>query len=340
MYILLLCAPLLIPRLQSPQGPPSDGPLQISNQRLGHTLVLTWQAQSPAVLPLGKTSLRAQLDVANNMLHPASAGQSAVLEDFETQRLTLHWRRGLGHSTEFAIAMPITWRNGGGMDPILRAWHRFWGIPSNYADNPSGRESRNDFGAAAQWTNGYGANLLRTGAAFGWGDAVVGFKRGLASSGSTALSARIGMKLPTGNPGLYLGSGNVDVGGYLDAWIRIGREFDLFLGGGGSVLGHPSRMPGAAGSQWQYHLAVQWRSTSRDCWIWQIDGGTVPFRSGHPFADRAPITGSFGYRRRLSRETSFTAYFSENGDVWSYRTPMLGNIAPDFTAGVGLEWRF
>ena len=88
----------------------------------------------------------------------------------------------------------------------------------------------------------------------------------------------------------------------------------------------------------QGSLSLEYRPNNRDSWIWQLEGSASAIRTGNHFADGPQITGSFGYKRVLNRHLVLDASFSENGDINNYAAQLFGNVAPDFTATLGLEW--
>jgi hypothetical protein len=148
----------------------------------------------------------------------------------------------------------------------------------------------------------------------------------------------MGLKLPTGNPGLLLGSGGADLGLCMDARYSLGRNIVLFGSAGGILMSRATRVPDSQRGLAQFLFAVEYRPNNRDSFIWQIDGSGAAVRTGNRFADRAHVIGTFGYKRVLDRHLVLSLSFSENGDYQNYTTPILGQVGPDFTASMGLEW--
>jgi hypothetical protein len=315
------------------------GPVPIRNMRSSHLLFLQFTPELPDPLPKGKKHIRVQFDVANNMLAPARGGGSRVIEDHEVQRLTLAYRVGVNRNTEVGITVPVVWRNGGFLDDVLSWWHGVWGLAQNQDDNPAGRESFPRNASTWQVTDAAGSRV-NGGSAFGLGETTLTLKQAIAEpSPRGAASWRLGLKLPTGNSNLLLGSESADVGLSLDGRYAVGRDFTIYLGVGGAWLGPARQVRGGQRSLSQGFASVEYHPNSRDSFIFQIDGATAPLLTGNSFADGAQITSTFGYRRSLSRHAALTASFSENGDFHAYKVQSFSSVGPDFTASIGFEWR-
>jgi hypothetical protein len=317
-----------------------EGPIPLRNPAPFNLLFLQFVPETPDTLPRKKASYGLQLDVINNLLIPARSGGSDVIEDNEYQRLTLSYRRGLGRDTEIGAFVPLLWRNGGLMDPILSGWHRLFGIPGNADDNPAGRDAYPKFRSVLRVVDANGNTLVDQGNAFGFGDVSLTLKRGLVrATPRSAVALRFGLKLPTGNPTLLLGSGGFDAGLSLDARYNLGREVVLYGSVGVVAMGAAGRTPNPRKEMVQTFLGMEYRLNSRDRFYLQIDGNSQPVRTGNEFADRWAGTATFGYRRILDAQRSLFVSFTENGDFHNYTLPGLSNIGPDFTVSAGFQWR-
>lgn len=336
---------LLPPRSQAqgfadnPAYQTERGPLAIRNGRPYNLLFLQFAPEGARLLAPGENRYDAQLDLINNMLIPRRSGGVAVVEDNEIDRLSLAWRRGMPQG-EFGLFLPLIYRNGGLLDGVLNTWHKIWGIPGNAEDNPFGRKNFPSDRSLLSFTDTAGRPLFSAGTAFGWGDLALTYKRSLRpETPRAALATRFGLKLPTGNPGLALGSGGIDIGLSLDGQYHVGREVILYTNIGGVLMSQATRVPKAQRSLFQYLVAAEYRPNRRDSFLLQFDGNTTPVRTGNAFADRAPATATFGYKRVLNRHLILSASFSENGDFLAYRHPFFANVGPDFTTSLGLTWR-
>jgi hypothetical protein len=316
------------------------GPIPIRDMRPYNLLFLQFMPETADTLPYNATAFRLQLDVANNLLVPAPNGESKVVEDNEYQRLSLTWRRGLGRNTELSAFVPILWRDGGFLDGILSAYHHLFGLTGNSEDDPAGRDSYAKYHSILLLVDANGKTLVDQGNAFGLGEISLTLKHGLIpTTPRSALALRFGLKLPTGNPTLLLGSGNVDAGLSLDTRYSVGRDINLYLNLGGVLMGHANRVPNAQGAMVQSLVGMEYHPNHRDSFVLQMDDNSLAVRTGNGFADRIQATATFGYRRVLDRQTLFWVSFSENGDIHDYTLPFFSNIGPDFTISLGWEWR-
>ncbi|HXG23370.1 MAG TPA: DUF3187 family protein [Chthonomonadales bacterium] len=310
------------------------GPIPTRNGRPYSLLFLQFFPESPDTLREGNHRFDLQLDVFNNMLVSSPMQGATVLEDHEIQRLRLTWRRGLNPHTELAVFVPILWRNGGFLDEIIRNWHSFLGIR-----DPGGRDISPDYRSILRATDAAGNTLVDKGNAFGLGEVLFTLKYGLTNPTPRAhLAVRLGLKLPTGNSRLLLGSGGPDAGLSLDGRYNVGREFIFFANVGGILMAKATKVPNPRRAMFQYFLGVEYRPNNRDSFLLQVEGTTLATRTGNRLADRLQSTGTFGYKRVLDRHLVLVASFSENGDISNFTVPPLGDIGPDFTVTLGLEW--
>ena len=283
----------------------------------------------------GETRFGVQLDIANNLLIPAAGpnGES-VTEDFETQRLKVSWRRGLGHDLEFGVGANLTARNGGFTDAPIELYHHLLGLAGQDRDNPAGRDNLPRNRSILAFRNAQGQGVSE-GSAFGLGDTSFWLKKQF-SRGKFASAARVALKAPTGSESKILGSGGFDAGFAFDARYQFARKWALFGNLGAAKYGQSS-IPGAHGSGWQAGLGFEWRVGKRSSVILQSDAASRAVTTGNPFADRTPVIGSIGFKRRLSKGRAFWLALAENGDYQNYSVPTFGNVAPDSTFSFGYE---
>ncbi len=315
------------------------GPLCIRNAGPFNILFLQFSPESPDILPVRKQRFGLQIDIINNLLAPAQSS-SSVLEDNEYQRITFSWKKSLTQNSEAAVFVPVLWRNGGILDGILSSWHSLFGISGNAEDDPAGRDSHPKYSSVLKIIDSNGHVLANQGNGFGFGDISVTYKQSMLSQNTrSGLSWRAGLKLPTGNPALLLGSGGFDIGVSLDGKYAFGKDITLYGNLGLVSQGSARRVPDPEKGMLQGLLAMEYHPNSRDSYVFQIDSNSQPVRTGNAFADRTPVTATFGYRRKICRSAVCYASFSENGDYHNYSIPALGNIGPDFTISTGIEWR-
>lgn len=314
-------------------------PIPVRDMRPYNLLFLQFLPETADTLPLGTSAYRLQLDVANNLLIPSPGYGATVVEDNEVQRLMFSWRRGIDRETELSLFVPILWRDGGFLDGMLSAEHRFFGFYGNGPDNPAGRDALPQYQSLLRILDAQGKPLVDQGNAFGLGEVSLTLKHALLrATPRSALALRLGLKLPTGNPTLLLGSGNADTGLSLDLRYSVGRDINLYLNVGGVLMGHANRVPNPQDAMVQTLFGIEYHPNHRDSFILQADGNSLAVRTGNSFADRFQSTLTFGYRRVLDRHALLWASFSENGDIFNYTQPLLGSIGPDFTVSLGCEW--
>ncbi|MGC8667875.1 MAG: DUF3187 family protein [Chthonomonadales bacterium] len=312
--------------------------IPIRNMRPYNLLFLQIQPAPPDVLSAGHTRLRCQLDIANNLLAPVASPGSTVVEDNEIQRVTLEPAFGIGSDWEVSARIPLLWRNGGMMDPILSFWHRLFGIPADGEDVPLGRDHYGDFHSVLLLRDPSGRVLVNAGNAFGLGDVSFTLKHAWYGSNQPKNAAvRILAKLPTGNPGLLLGSGHPDFGISLDLRINLGSAV-AFIANGGCVIagGAPMALPNRS-TLFQYIVGIRYQANRRDAFLWEWESSPAAVVTGNRFADHPQATATFGYRRSLRPGVFLYASFSENGDIHNYTLPWFSAVGPDFTVSAGIE---
>ena len=316
------------------------GPIPVRDARPYNLLFLQFTPETAEALPARANAYNLQLEISNNLLIPASNGRAQVREDNEYQRVAFAWKRGLGRQTELGVSIPLQWRNGGILDGILSGYHSLFGFQGDGEDNPAGRDFYRKYQSTLFLANANGQVVVNQGSAFGLGETNITIKRGLLRPNSrSALALRAGLKVPTGNPALLMGSGNVDVGVSVDGQYSLGRDIIVYANVGGALLGHASRVPGAEPNTLQTLAALEYRANNRDSFVLQLDGNTRVVRTGNRFADGWQSTATFGYRRVLDRHHLLTLSFSENGDIHNYHLPAFSNIGPDFSVSAGVQWR-
>lgn len=317
----------------------AQGPMSLRDSRPYNLLFLQFSPEMADTLPPKTDLLGLRLDFINNLLDPSPSYGATVLEDNETQRLQFSWRRGLDRRTEFGLFVPLLWRDAGVLDKFIGAWHRLFGVPPNW-DDPGGRDSHPTYKSILSVVDAQGHVLVDQGNAFGLGDISLTWKRLLQpATPRSALAARVGLKLPTGNPVVLLGSGGFDLGVSLDLRYSVGRDLSFHLNAGGIALGSAGRVPNPQPAIFHALACMEFHPNSRDSYIAQVDANSAPVRTGNQFADRAQVTATFAYKRRMSRRQTLFASLSENGDIHDYNLPGFSNIGPDFTFSVGVEWR-
>ncbi len=313
-----------------------NGPLPVQNERPFQSAFLHFEPRSPDILDSGHSRYGVAFHVANDLLIPADSNGSRVEEDFETGRVQLNYSRGIGNGWEVGARANVIVRDGGQLDGPIEFYHRLLGLAGNGEDVPAGRANipRNRDILFFQDGNGNGVSQA---SASGLGDTTLEVRHQL-STGKDASAARFAVKIPTGNGSRILGSGGFDAGFGLDARHEFGSRLALFGSVNAFVYGD-SKIPNAQSSGIGGGLGLEYRAGRRDSIVAQVDGQSRTITTGNSFADRTPVLASVGYKHRYNDHRTLFASFSENGDFTNYNAPYLGNIGPDFTISVGMEWR-
>ncbi len=108
-------------------------PFQVRNlspTALVHGLAI---AETPNLLPAGKTALQTHFDLANNATLNTRSGESIQL-DGETYIATLGLRYGLSDQLQVGIDLPWVWHSEGFMDGFISDWHDFFSMSNGDRD--------------------------------------------------------------------------------------------------------------------------------------------------------------------------------------------------------------
>ena len=336
-----LCLSLSIAsRALAQESHPEREPISIRNMRPFNLIFLQFNPESPDILPRSEKRYSLQFDVANNLLIPNGALGARLIEDNETQRLDFRWRQGIGRNLEAELEAPLLWRNGGFLDGILSSYHKLIGFHGNQDDNPAGRDFYNKYHSRLRLEDSFGNTLIDQKAAFGFGDIALTLKRSFnQSSQRGGAGVRIGLKLPTGNSGGLLGSGAVDLGVSVDGRYRLGRDVTLFANLSGVLIGRTNAIPNREPGIWESFVGIAYHPNHRDSYFFQVDAQSPTLRTGNRFVDRANVTATFGYKRKVSDRSVLWVSFSENGDIVNYSAPAISSIGPDITFSMGVSWK-
>ena len=319
--------------------PTERGPIPIRDSRPLNLLFLQFTPESGDVLKRNTNRYDLQLDVINNMQIPSPGSGSTVVEDNEYQRLRFAWRHGLPGKTEFALFVPLQWRNAGMLDGVISAYHHMMGLADNSLDVPLGMGAYPLYQSKLQIIDSSGNVLLNRGNAFGFGESVMTLKREITPlSRRSAVAVRLGVKLPTGNVTEVMGSGHFDAGASLDARYSLGRNISVYGNLGYVLLGTTNIAYGSRPNTVQSLACLEYHPNSRDSFVLQVDGNGQFVTTGNAFADRSNVTATFGYRRKFDRCHVGYLSFSEGGHIENYTMPSIGNASPNFTVSMGLTW--
>jgi len=263
------------------------------------------------ILGPGENQTAWSLTVANEF-----RTQFATLEDGETWRLRYMYRRGTSLG-EWLVSVPFINRSGGIFDPFISFWHN---SVINF-DVPD-REAAPFGGTFVRLHDG-----TKVDPGTGLGDITVGY--GFRAPGTP----RVFVKIPTGNPSLFLGSGGFDAGISAGESWRIAPRLDF-----ASRFSLTYQSPSTLWSDtrpWIPAATLALVYTPRDNHTFHVQWTSeeAPVRHGDPELDRTHRVISFGYTQ-VTKAGSWTYWITEDGDF-----PWLvfnggATIGADLTFGV------
>lgn len=247
----------------APDGTPRPrrGPLALPDLQLLAQPRFTLAATSPETLARGRTSLDAVVVWGNSFSWSQDRrGETPALRrylvDGEAVTALLAFERGLGGELDLALRLPLHWRGGGTLDPLIDAWHRLLD-PLGIDDGQRPTFDRNRFRVEGRGDDAEPFSWTESGA--GLGDLQLRLRRHLAGGGrGTSVSALAHLTLPTGTGPFAVGG--VAGGLQVVSATPLGGDFDVYLSAG--LTGWTEdEIDGVAYETWRGHggLALEWR---------------------------------------------------------------------------------
>ncbi len=299
------------------------GPISTRNHRAIDLPFLRFDPHT-GLVPFGHSEWDLSITSANDSRHLPAEGTPMVLEDQETERLLVRYRKGLKCGNELSVELPLLSRGGGFMDSIIEEWHKnvlHWLDPFR-SSQPYGQSNVQVPGSSF-------------GSASGIGDLSVGSSRSL----NRRLDGSIAAKLPTGDGHKLMGSGGLEGGIALKYRQALSGRWSLY-----GMLGLVAQSPGDAldsvrGLVHQEALTLTYQPNSLDNWIVQWQGEASAVVTGDPGSDSAQRVVTFGYQRKVSKGRMLELSFTEDRDLFSGNWEEGANIGPDFTIQIGYKIR-
>ena len=194
----------------------------------------------PGALPThlngaGVWSFQTTFSWASNAIVQTSTNESLIV-DAETQELRLVVQRGLADGYALRAQLPYRHTSAGSLDGFIDQWHDTFGLPEG------ARPSLPEDALRVFYTRDGAVQLDSRSSTQGLGDASVELGRSLATSDRGAVSAWLGIKLPTGDADEFTGSGSVDVTLALAAEHRLGDRWHVFGQVAGTWLSEGDRL--------------------------------------------------------------------------------------------------
>ncbi len=306
---------------EAQSAPAGDLLFPVDNQAaLARAFALPSLGQA-GVLDAGLQQWRASLDWTNEFVLDQT-DDASVLEDGETQRYALNWRRGLGHDLEVSAELPLLITGGGILDGVIENWHNLFGLPDG------GRDAAPHHQYHYQYIRNGQTLLDVDSATVGVGDVTLGGGWQL----RPGLALRAMAKLPTGDAGRLLG-GNPGGALWADYYpFAASARWSGFLSAGASLNGaddtlgaqhHPYVAFGGAG--------VGYRLVAR----WQVQGQIYAHSQLYRDSSLSPLHKeglqmALGARYEVSGSTAITAGFQED---------LVTDSSPDVSFHLDWSWR-
>lgn len=258
----------------------------------------------------------------SNIIQGQESDTELIRLDAEYLRTLVGMRRGFRRGVELGISIPFYLYYGGFLDSFVSSFHQTFGFPNLLRGHtPDGLVD------LRYWR---GPNLLlQDDHSFGAvGDVSLDVKKRVLERGHTALAVRGIVKLPTGRPDTFSGSGATDFGVGL-AFDRIGDRFGLYLNAGYQFLGTTERIE--TRDYVSVVAAVDWRFKPHFAAVLQVDAAGPPLRGELPLLNRNPSQLALGLRWRHSARFSYEWRLVED----------LSTFSPDFTFAfqMGMSWK-
>ncbi len=315
---------------------PLRGPLPVRNHEPVNSLFLLPIPVQASVLAPRKQVLDFQLDAPNNFLILPGGG---YYTDFEDQRFTFAYTRGVGGGDEVSLRVPYVSRNGGIFDGLIDGWHSIFNIYGGGRGNFENDQFRFDL------RDGQTGTVLSqsTSGTSGFGDIALEYRRALTPdkpgfdprTGApdprrVSISTRALLKFPTGSARNLLGSGGADVGLGFALSARPFRRV-AFHGNLTGVWHGNTEIDGLRDRSSSVHslVAVEWLLDGRTSFLAQVDDNPAPHRTGIEYADRARRMFTFGFWRQINPRQNLYLSLGENDFGWA------AEMAPDLQLSAG-----
>lgn len=258
-----------------------------------------------ASAPEDTWSFAANFNWSNSELVQSGASE-ALIVDAETKELELSLTRKLSDRWSLSLHLPYRDIDGGSLDDFIDNWHDVFGLPEG---------ARPELGENRLWVRYArdGTTLLNTNEPQdGFGDASLTLAYALLARPSSAISAGISIKAPTGENHWYHSSGATDVSIVLAAEHAFSERWSIRGQGAVSWLGEGDLLPQYQRDiVWSGHTALAWRATRRLELLAQLDAHTRVFDSDLDFFEEALVL-SLGGAIHLSQGWSIRLGVSED----------------------------
>jgi Protein of unknown function (DUF3187) len=248
------------------------GPTELRDEHLLAQDRLTLPAFGPDTVGRGRWMVRTSLLWLNSFSWTQDVpGENPedrwFLIDGETRTLDVTVRYGVRANFDVGLRVPLRWRGGGDLDPVIDTWHRIFGLPDgNRRDFLRDRfrvEGMTTEGRPFSWNDEAGTGFGNLEAEGRWR-----FHDGGREGWTAALEGRLAF--PTGS-GPFTGDG-VGYGVQVVGARRLASSLDLFVGAGAAVQDDgPVRGVRYEPVRGQAFLALEWRPARRLSLVGETD---------------------------------------------------------------------
>ncbi len=316
---------------QEPTRETRRGPTELRDEHLLAQDRLTLPAFGPDTVGRGRWMVRASLLWLNSFSWTQDvAGETPedrrFLIDGESRTFDATVRYGVRANVDVGLRMPVRWRGGGELDPVIDTWHRVLRLPDgNRDDFVRDRfrvEGRTTEGEPFSWSEETGTGFGNLEAEGRWR-----FREGGREGWTAALEGRLA--LPTGT-GPFAGDG-LGYGLQLVGARRLASSLDLFVGAGAVVQDEgPVRGVLYEPLRGQFFVALEWRPARRMSLVGETDVASRLVQNVDRYAGLHWMVNVSG-RIDVSRSARLEIGFTENVES------QLSTA--DFGIHFGLVWR-
>jgi len=282
-------------------------------------------APLPARLPAGGPGRLSLVADWGNMASIEGPEDNLVV-DAETVELRLAYERSLGR--RFALRVSLPWRSvgGGSLDGLAESWHDLLGLPNGNRDLLARDQLQVRYAVA-------GDVLLDVDrSSSGVGDVTLAGGYQVYDSGRTAITAWLGVKLPSGDADRLTGSGATDVALTISGQSALAPRWQVFGQLDAVRLGRGDLLPDLQEElAWSALAGVAWNAWRRLDLIVQIQSNSAVFDAGETGLSGSATVLTFGGRYRTQPGWTFDLGFSEDLDV---------GASPDFVIHLGVARAF
>jgi len=282
-------------------------------------------AQPAALLPSQASLWQLNTSVANTFSRDSDANE-AIFLDGELTQLQLGWRHGVAvgsQALEVYTALEAVHHGGGFLDHSIEQYHSAFGLPQ-------GNRTRFDTnGLRYAYRDGDELQLEFEQGGAALGDLQLGAAYALYQQEQRAVSARLTLKLPTGDADQLAGSGAADLALALHGgmpWWRgqLDAAGGVVLLGDGDVLPRKQRDAAAFG-----HVAYAYPWTPAVALLAQLGGNTAMYADTSMEALKDSAFLAVGARWQLHPAWALEASLIED---------ILVNSTADVTFSLGLRY--